>query len=204
MLLIRNNSLSWPRLTITAGTASRITYLCPNDVHSVISQWSAWMSGCIAVPLSVSHPPELLEYFIKDSQSNLIITTPELEERLKPLAGKLDIPSITIDHRQLTEASLTIADEDSFAAGFLSGEFYKKSPAMVCSPIIYYCKLSYIFVTSPDLDRVYLRHNFSPQRSGFDAFEPWSSGYQSPQCLEYHFIRHNSSHFAASPCSRRN
>lgn len=119
-------------LSSLTGTASRITYLCPNDVTSVISQWATWISGSTAVPLSVSHPSELLEYFIKDSKSNLIITTPELEERLKPFIGKLDVPVMTINRQNLTEASLVNADEDSLAAGFLSGEFYKKSLAMVC------------------------------------------------------------------------
>lgn len=119
-----------------AGTASRVTYLCPNDVHSVISQWSTWISGNIAVPLSSSHPPELLEYFIKDSQSNLVVTTPELEERIRPIAAKLNVPSISIDYKQLAGTNSVQADDESLTAGFLPGEFYKKSPAMVGSNLL--------------------------------------------------------------------
>jgi acyl-coenzyme A synthetase/AMP-(fatty) acid ligase len=74
-LLSSSKKLS-TQISEICGTASRITYLCPNDVTSIISQWATWISGNTAVPLSVSHPPELLKYFIKDSQSNLIITTP--------------------------------------------------------------------------------------------------------------------------------
>lgn len=85
----------------------------------------------LAVPLSVSHPASLLEFFVKDSQSNLIVTTPELEERIKPFAGKLNVPVLTIDHKALLKEGLSNADEDSLAAGFLQGQFYKKSPAMI-------------------------------------------------------------------------
>jgi acyl-coenzyme A synthetase/AMP-(fatty) acid ligase len=44
---------------------------------------------CLAVPLSHSHPAELLEYFVKDSDSKVIITTPEYEDKIKPIAAKL-------------------------------------------------------------------------------------------------------------------
>lgn len=103
------------------------------------------MSGQVAVPLSANHPAELLEYFLLDSQASLFITTPEFEAKLKPLAERLSKPLIVIEHENFVvkevakdssildkklEHVLEI-DNKLIIDGVQTGEFYKKSPAMI-------------------------------------------------------------------------
>lgn len=84
-----------------------------------------------AVPLSAAHPPELLEYFIEDSQSNLLITTPEFEPRMKLVAEKLNKPLLTIEHSQLINDETRTNDEEALITGIPDGQFYKNSSAMI-------------------------------------------------------------------------
>lgn len=84
-----------------------------------------------AVPLSAAHPPELLEYFIEDSQSNLIVTTPEFESRMKIVAERLNKPLLTFEHSQLINDETRTTDEESLITGIPDGQFYKTSPAMI-------------------------------------------------------------------------
>lgn len=81
------------------------------------------------MPLSVNHPPELLEYYINDSEANLILTTPEFEERLRPVADKLKKPLQVIETKNfITKDQL---DEDVLISEIPNGSFYKKSPALI-------------------------------------------------------------------------
>jgi malonyl-CoA/methylmalonyl-CoA synthetase len=110
---------------------SRVAFLCNNDISYIISQWATWISGQIAVPLCKSHPAELLEFYINDSQSNLIVTTPEYEERLKPIAEKLKKPLKVIEQSSLLDQEAVSIDEDTIIDNIPKGSFYKKSPAMI-------------------------------------------------------------------------
>lgn len=89
------------------------------------------MAGQIAVPLSPAAPAELLEYYINDSQANLIVTTPEFESKLKDLSAKLKKPLIVTSHQQLVNEETRNVDERSLTESFLDGMFYAKSPAMI-------------------------------------------------------------------------
>lgn len=46
----------------------------------------------IAVPLSSRYPPNLIEYYLKDCDAKLVITIPEFEQILQPIAQSLNIP----------------------------------------------------------------------------------------------------------------
>ncbi|XP_061450405.1 malonate--CoA ligase ACSF3, mitochondrial isoform X2 [Rhineura floridana] len=74
----------------------RISFLCPNDVSYVTAQWASWMSGGIAVPLYRKHPVSELEYFIKDSQSALLVVEEEYVEKITPSAEKLGVPVLSL------------------------------------------------------------------------------------------------------------
>ncbi|KAM7146626.1 malonate--CoA ligase ACSF3, mitochondrial isoform 1-T2 [Macrochelys suwanniensis] len=74
----------------------RISFLCPNDASYVIAQWASWMSGGIAVPLYRKHPVQELEYFIRDSQSSLVIATEEYVRDITASAEKLGIPVLPL------------------------------------------------------------------------------------------------------------
>lgn len=91
------------------------------------------------------HPNELLEYFLTDSQTDLIITTPSCESKVKTLAEKLGKPVITVEHSQYIDKeldkSISILDKkyenvletnDKLVfEGIPDGDFYENSPAMI-------------------------------------------------------------------------
>ena len=60
----------------------KINLVCPNGASYVIGQWAIWMTGNIVVPLSGQHSEPALEYFIKDSDSALIISAPDLLQKV--------------------------------------------------------------------------------------------------------------------------
>lgn len=84
-----------------------------------------------AVPLCKAHPAELLEFYIKDSQSNLIVATPDFEEKLRPVAEKLNKPLKIIEQSALIDQESISVDEDTIIDSIPNGSFYKKSPAMM-------------------------------------------------------------------------
>ncbi|XP_065338199.1 malonate--CoA ligase ACSF3, mitochondrial [Cloeon dipterum] len=73
------------------STGLRISFLCPNNASYVIAQWATWIGGHTAVPLYHSHPIPMLQYFIEDSDSALLVTTKEFAdvgEELSKLTGR--------------------------------------------------------------------------------------------------------------------
>ena len=64
------------------STNQRINLICPNGVSYVIGQWAIWMSGNCCVPLSGQHSTNALEYYIKDSDSVLVITAPSTVDKV--------------------------------------------------------------------------------------------------------------------------
>ncbi|XP_038218515.1 malonate--CoA ligase ACSF3, mitochondrial [Zerene cesonia] len=69
-----------------------ISYMCGNNASHIIVQWAIWMTGNIAVPLTPIHPPDMLKYFISDSDSSLIICTQEHEDLLRPIVQEFSKP----------------------------------------------------------------------------------------------------------------
>lgn len=74
----------------------RIAFLCPNDASYVTAQWAAWMSGGTAVPLYRKHPASELEYFIKDSQSALLVVEESYMAKMAPIAEQLKVPVVPL------------------------------------------------------------------------------------------------------------
>lgn len=126
-----------------SGANQRVAFLCPNDAIYLIVQWACWISGQVAVPLSPRHPSELLKYFITDSKAHLVITTPEYEPTLQPIATNLEKILIVIDHSFIPEIDPQISWLDPKAENVLqlcqqlviesalSSNFYTKSNAMI-------------------------------------------------------------------------
>ncbi|XP_064466851.1 malonate--CoA ligase ACSF3, mitochondrial-like [Ornithodoros turicata] len=75
----------------------RIAFLCPNDSRYVAAQWACWLGENVAVPLYREHPRPVLEYYIKDSQSSVLVTTEEYADRLQPISKDLDLPIVVTD-----------------------------------------------------------------------------------------------------------
>ncbi|XP_054856127.1 malonate--CoA ligase ACSF3, mitochondrial [Eublepharis macularius] len=74
----------------------RISFLCPNNASYVTAQWATWMSGGIAVPLYGKHPALELEYFIKDSQSALVVVEEGYLGKITPSAERLGVPVLPL------------------------------------------------------------------------------------------------------------
>ncbi|KAF6260638.1 hypothetical protein COO60DRAFT_1684228 [Scenedesmus sp. NREL 46B-D3] len=49
----------------------------------VAATWATWMAGGVAVPLAVSHPPQELEYVIRDAGVSAVLTAPAGHGKLK-------------------------------------------------------------------------------------------------------------------------
>lgn len=77
--------------TLLGGTAdlneARIAYLIPPGFEHVATQWGIWRAGGIAVPLAVTHPPPELAHVLDDAQVSTVVATPDLEDRVTPLAA---------------------------------------------------------------------------------------------------------------------
>lgn len=66
----------------------RIAFLIPSRFEYVAVMLGAWRAGGIAVPLCVSHPDPELDYVLHDSGAEIVIASPEFEDRLRSLAGQ--------------------------------------------------------------------------------------------------------------------
>lgn len=96
------------------------------------------------VPLSKSHPPNLLEYYITDSSADLIVTTSNFADICSELCRKTDTKLLVVDEELINQAiiereskSLEAKSEDKpkesvprLDAG-LEPEFYQNSDAMI-------------------------------------------------------------------------
>uniref|UniRef100_A0A131XXY1 Putative acyl-coa synthetase n=1 Tax=Ixodes ricinus TaxID=34613 RepID=A0A131XXY1_IXORI len=76
---------------------TRISFLCPSDVRYVAAQWACWLGGNVAVPLYHQHPDSMLEYYIKDSQTTVLLTTKEYRDRIEQLGKNLCLPTVVVD-----------------------------------------------------------------------------------------------------------
>ena len=76
-----------------------IAFLCSNDISYVVSKWSTWMSGGVAVPLCQTHPPAELQYFLKDSKARLVITTEEFADKVDSCVSALGIQHLVLDRK---------------------------------------------------------------------------------------------------------
>eukprot|EP00111_Clytia_hemisphaerica_P008535 TCONS_00024927-protein len=67
-----------------------IAFLCSNDHTYVNTQWAIWMTGGTAVPISRYHPPNELQYIIKDCSPSIIVGTEQYSDILSDITKKLD------------------------------------------------------------------------------------------------------------------
>jgi malonyl-CoA/methylmalonyl-CoA synthetase len=57
---------------------------------------AVWMSGSVVVALNEKHPPNQLEYFIRDSQCRMVIATEPLAEKVGPVVCELNVQLLTL------------------------------------------------------------------------------------------------------------
>eukprot|EP00047_Mylnosiga_fluctuans_P020659 m.94754 g.94754 ORF g.94754 m.94754 type:complete len:517 (-) comp8581_c0_seq3:108-1658(-) len=71
----------------------RVAFLAPPTYDWAAMHWAIWRAGGVSVPLSPHHTPAELEYFIKDSQSSVVLAHPKHAAGLASLG--LDVPILT-------------------------------------------------------------------------------------------------------------
>lgn len=85
--------------------------------------------------MSSRHPADLLKYFVSDSDAQIIVTTPEYQGKLQPVADALGRKIICVDHTCIpTEADFNPNDDynvHEINQQFSSGQFYRNSNAMI-------------------------------------------------------------------------
>lgn len=127
-----------------SASNSKVAFLCSNTALYTLVQWACWFSGQIAVPLSNRHPQSVLDYYIKDCEASLLITIPEYEKILSPLADKHQRPLIVVDHcfiptveQQPTSwldpknGHVLLFNGEPVIEGALDNAFYKTANAMI-------------------------------------------------------------------------
>lgn len=70
---------------------ARVALMVPPGFEYAAALWGAWLAGGVALPLCISHPAPELEYALQDSAAEMVLVHPRFEEKLRPLAGKLNI-----------------------------------------------------------------------------------------------------------------
>ena len=65
---------------------ARVAFLVTPGFTYVAVQWGIWKAGGVAVPLGVSHPAGELTHTLEDSGATVVVATPELAGRLRPVA----------------------------------------------------------------------------------------------------------------------
>ncbi len=76
---------------------ARVAFLVAPGFDHVGTQWGIWRAGGIAVPVALSHPAREVEYTLDDAQVAIVIASPELADRIEPLARARGIRFGTTD-----------------------------------------------------------------------------------------------------------
>lgn len=99
--------------SLTAGSSSKnVALMCPSDSSYVASLIGCWQNGNTVVPLCKDHPLPYLEYFLKDSQSTLVVVNKTLSKSIKPLAKQLGLPVVEVENPK-REKSGSYMEDDS-------------------------------------------------------------------------------------------
>jgi malonyl-CoA/methylmalonyl-CoA synthetase len=75
----------------------RVAFMVTPGFDYVKTQWAIWQAGGVAVPLCTTHPLSSLQYVIEDTQSEIIVVSPEFESVLKDLAAEKSIRFIVLN-----------------------------------------------------------------------------------------------------------
>ncbi|QQP38770.1 Uncharacterized protein FKW44_019448 [Caligus rogercresseyi] len=80
--------------TLSRSSSSNVGILVGNESKFVKALWSVWAAGRTAVPLCPSHPSKSHQYFLENSESELILASKDLEDKVR-LKG-----SMTTQHQE--------------------------------------------------------------------------------------------------------
>lgn len=83
------------------------------------------------MPLSSRHPPELLKYYVGDSDAQIIVVTPEYEAKLRPVAEALGRKVICLNHTCIPSECDFDPNVIDINEQFSTGKFYRNSNALI-------------------------------------------------------------------------
>lgn len=66
-----------------------VTFMVVPGFDYVSVLWGIWRAGGIAVPLCLGHPLPALEHVLRDTDSKIVVVSPEFKERMDPLCRNL-------------------------------------------------------------------------------------------------------------------
>ncbi|HSG48719.1 MAG TPA: acyl-CoA synthetase [Longimicrobiales bacterium] len=69
-----------------------VAFLCPQSWEYAAVQWGVWAAGGMAVPLSPVHPEAELSHVLDDAGPAVVVTHPNLRDRVDGPAGERGIP----------------------------------------------------------------------------------------------------------------
>lgn len=98
---------------------ARVCYLVPPGWAHVVTQWSIWRSGGLAVPLATSHPAAELEYVVDDTRPEAIVASPALVDRVAELGSSRSIPVLQTPALTAPGPSALIPDVDEERSGLM-------------------------------------------------------------------------------------
>ena len=81
----------------------RVAFMVNPGFDYVKTQWAIWLAGGIAVPLCTTHPLASLQYVIEDTETQIIVVSPEFEAILSDLALEKNIRFIVLDENSGTK-----------------------------------------------------------------------------------------------------
>jgi acyl-CoA synthetase (AMP-forming)/AMP-acid ligase II len=71
------------------GPGDRVAFLLPNCLEIVLCYYACFKIGAIAVPLNIRFQPELLKYCLTHSGARVLISEPELFDRIEEIRSSL-------------------------------------------------------------------------------------------------------------------
>lgn len=97
-LVDASENLSRILLDTTADLAEiRVAFMVAPGFDYVSTLWGIWQAGGIAVPLCLTHPLPSLRYTIEDSESTIVIFSPEFESLLLPLIKEKSLRALNVN-----------------------------------------------------------------------------------------------------------
>jgi len=86
----------------------RVAFMVTPGFDYVTTLWGIWQAGGIAVPLCLTHPIPSLRYTIEDSDSTILVFSPEFESLLSPLIQEKSLRALNLNslRKELTQRTL--------------------------------------------------------------------------------------------------
>ncbi|MEO2035346.1 MAG: acyl-CoA synthetase [Planctomycetaceae bacterium] len=88
---------------------SCVAFLMPAGPDYVSTQWGIWRAGGVAVPLSLSATETELEYTIRDSESSVVVSTPEFVPNVEEICRRLNL-RLMIQDKTVKSAPVNVAE----------------------------------------------------------------------------------------------